>query len=240
MRLFQAFGLHGFQTCFAQDRVSNPKLLVTLGCLFARMSGAAELSRILHRSADAASASKLHETRSSGGGESAVMDASVLFERRPRAAGGWIDPCILLVFIFPLITCAVLGGLASANALAQLATHMASMNRLLDLSALYTHEFNTTFDAILGDYASTATRASRHLPSSLPTPPLAVARATISPDTVTSSKSTARSREASAEGGGRRGEARGRQSAGRRHDRGGNVAHAHGGWLRAMRRRFRV
>jgi hypothetical protein len=200
------------------------------------MSGAAELSRILHRSAEAASASKLYETRSSGGGESAVMDASVLFERRPRAAGGWIDPCILMVFILPLITCAVLGGLSSANALAQLATHIATMNRLLDLSALYTHEFNTTFDAILGDYASTTIRSSPHVPSSLSAHPVANARASTFPDTVTSSKSSARSWEANALGGGHGVEARGRQSTARRHEGGGNVPHAHG-WFWSARRR---
>lgn len=47
------------------------------------------------------------------------MDASVLFERRPHASGAWIDPCMLIIFVLPLIACAVLGGLSCINALAQ-------------------------------------------------------------------------------------------------------------------------
>jgi len=50
-----------------------------------------------------------------------------------QPTGAWIEVVLLCIFVIPLISAAMLGILSCVNALAQYPSHLASINRLLDL-----------------------------------------------------------------------------------------------------------
>jgi hypothetical protein len=142
---------------------------------FDRTSGALalrkELSEMLERSTaekqgDQSMALVNTDSASNMGGGSlmsptVIAQNSIFAQRVNRAGGGWIELVLLVVFIMPLITAAVLGILSCIDALAQLPGHISSVNRILDLAVMYTREFNTTFEALLGEYEPPKSSAAR-------------------------------------------------------------------------------